>query len=77
MINKVTQTRCSSMYFFPTNAVYSLKSFISATSNVNFYLFLPLLGFGEEDPRGASGSTKMLALFFASLVHPRNTRTDL
>ena len=25
--------------FFPTNAVYSLKSFISATSNVNFYFF--------------------------------------
>ena len=25
--------------FFPTNALYSLKSFISATSNVNFYFF--------------------------------------
>ena len=25
--------------FFPTNAVYRLKSFISATSNVNFYFF--------------------------------------
>ena len=36
MINKDTQTQCSSMYFVPTNAVYSLKSFISATSNVNF-----------------------------------------
>ena len=54
MINKVTQTQCSSMYFFPTNAVYSLKSFISATSNANFYFFLPLPGFGEEDPKGAS-----------------------
>ena len=42
--------------FFPTNAVYSLKSFISATSNVNFYFFLPLLGFGEEDPRGVACS---------------------
>ena len=54
MINKVTQTRCSSMYLFPTNALYSLKSFISATSKVNFYFFLLLLGFGEEDPKGAS-----------------------
>ena len=63
MINKVTQTQCSSMYFFPTNAVYSLKSFISATSNANFYFFLLLLGFGEEDPRGASCSTKMLVFF--------------
>ena len=36
MINKVTQTPSSSMHIFPTNAVYSLKSFISAMSNVNF-----------------------------------------
>ena len=42
------------MYLFPTNALYSLKSFISATSKVNFYFFLLLLGFGEEDPKGAS-----------------------
>ena len=49
MINKVTQTRCSLKYFFPTNAVYSLKSFISATSNANFYFFFSLLGFREED----------------------------
>ena len=32
----------------------TLKSFISATSNVSFYFFLPLLGFAEEDPKGAS-----------------------
>ena len=32
----------------------TLKSFISATSNVSFYFFLPILGFGEEDPKGAS-----------------------
>ena len=43
MINKVIQTRCSSIYFFPTNAVYSLKSFISATSNANFYFFFNCL----------------------------------
>ena len=49
MINKVTQTRCSSKYFFPTNAVYSLKSFISATSNANFNFSFSLLGFREED----------------------------
>ena len=53
-MNKVTQTRCSSMYFSPTNALYSLKSFISARSNANFYFFLLLLGFEEEDPKGAS-----------------------
>ena len=50
--------------FFPTNAIYSIKSFISATSNVNSYFFLLLLGFGEEDPKGASCSTKMLVFFW-------------
>ena len=49
MINKVTQTRCSSKYFFPTNAVYRLKSFISAKSNANFNFSFSLLGFREED----------------------------
>ena len=39
--------------FFPTNAVQSLKSFISATSNANFYFFLLLLGFGRR--RGPQG----------------------
>ena len=83
MINKVTQTRCSSMYFFPTNAVYSLKSFISATSNANFYFFLPLPGFGEEDPKGASCQDDQQqffnvfnqddGFFLDSLVRPRNT----
>ena len=58
------------MYFFPTNAVYSLKSFISATSNATFNFFLLLLGFGEEDLQGASCSTKMLVFFLDSLVIP-------
>ena len=39
MINKVTQTRCSSMYFFLLTQYTALKSFISATSNANFYFF--------------------------------------
>ena len=88
MINKVTQTHRSSMYFFPTDAIYSLKSFISAKSNVNFYFFLPLLEFGEEDLYGRvmsrwsttiflTCSTKMLVVFLDSLVHPRNTWKDL
>ena len=53
----------------------TLESFISATSNVSFYFFLPLLGFGEQDPKGArhvkminsnflTCSTKMMGVFW-------------
>ena len=69
------------MYFFPTNALYSLKSFILAMSNSNFYFFLLLLGFEEEDPKGASCqddqqpffltcSTKMLVFFLVAAFIP-------
>ena len=61
----------------------TLQSFISATSNVPFYFFLPLLGFGEEDPKGASCQNDQQqsfdvfnqddGFFLDSLVHPRNT----
>ena len=61
----------------------TLESFISATSNVSFYFFLPLLGFGEEDPKGASFQDDQQeffnvfnqddGFFLDSLVRPRNT----
>ena len=41
----------------------TLKSFISATSNVPLYFFLPLPGFGEEDPKGASCQDDQQQLF--------------
>ena len=73
--------------FFPTNAVYSLKSFISATSNVNFYFFFHSLDSEKRTFRARhvkminnnflTCSTKTLVFFLASLVHPRNTWTDL
>ena len=40
--------------FFPTNAVYSLKSFISATSNVNFQFFFHCLNSEKRSFTGAS-----------------------
>ena len=87
MINKVTQTRCSSKYFFPTNAVYSLKSFISATSNANFYFFFHCLD--SEKRTFRARHVKMInnnffnvfnqdaGVFCGSCVHPNNTWTDL
>ena len=52
--------------FFPTNPVYSLKKFYF--SNVErellFFFFYCLDSAGEEDPRGASCSTKMLVFFW-------------
>ena len=68
--------------FFPTNAVHSLKRFISATSNANFYLFLPLLGFREEscqdDQRQFFERVQPRCwFFFCCSFHPRNTWTDL
>ena len=87
MINKVTQTRCSSKYFFPTNAVYSLKSFISATSNANFYFFFHCLD--SEKRTFRARHVKMInnnffnvfnqdaGVFCGSCVHPSNTWTDL
>ena len=73
--------------FFPTNAVYSLKSFISATSNANFYFFFHCLD--SEKRTFRARHVKMInnnffnvfnqdaGGFFASLVHARNTWTDL
>ena len=62
--------------FFPTNKLYNLKSFISATSNSNFYFFLPLLGFrvraSYQDDQKQFFQTKML-VFVGSCVHPINT----
>ena len=64
MINKVTQTRCSSTYFFLLTQYTALKVlFQQRRTRTSIFFFYCLDSAGEEDPRGASCSTKMLVFF--------------
>ena len=61
MINKVTQTRCS---FFLLTQYTALKVlFQQRRTRTSIFFFYCLDSAGEEDPRGASCSTKMLVVF--------------
>ena len=49
MINKVTQTQRSSMYFFLLTQFTALEVLFQQRRKLTSIFFLPLLGFGEEN----------------------------
>ena len=63
--------------FFPTNAVQSLKTvlFQQRRTRTSIFSFYRLDSAGEEDPRGASCSTKMLVFFcqFGPEIHEQTS----
>ena len=87
MINKVTQTRCSSTYFFLLTQYTALKVlFQQRRTWTSIFSSIPWIR--RRGPLGRvmsrwsttiflTCSTKMLVVFLDSLALPRNTWTDL
>ena len=84
MINKVTQTPCSSMYFFLLTQYTALKVLFQQRRKWTSIFFFHCL---DSEKRTfisrwsttifLTCSTKMMVVFLDSLAHPRNTWTDL
>ena len=88
MINKVTQTRCSSMYFFLLTQYTALKVLFQQRRTRTSIFFFHCLDSEKRTFRACvisrwsttiflTCSTKMLVVFSNSFVHPRNTWTHL